>query len=209
MKIFYDLEFLERGPELPIRPVSIGLVRDDGEELYLINRDMPLSLVANSPFLQLNVLPHLPIKMNFGAGAIVEWDGEHDDIHLVHPIDVIADRVKEFILEGYDVEEYGKPQLWAYYGAYDHVVLCQLFGTMVDLPPGIPMFTNDLMQEWGRLGQPPILPSQANEHRAVDDARWNAEAFAELEDWRRFEDKHGKAGSEPDIINAYRIWQNR
>jgi hypothetical protein len=65
-----------------------------------------------------------------------------------------------------------QPHLWADYGAYDHVVLCQLWGRMIDLPEGVPMFTSDLQTERGRLGSPD-LPSMPNvtEHNALSDAR--------------------------------------
>lgn len=60
------------------------------------------------------------------------------------------------------------------YGAYDHVVLCQLFGRMIDLPKGFPMWTNDLRQETERLGVNraadfPVQPD--GEHNALADAR--------------------------------------
>lgn len=35
---------------------------------------------------------------------------------------------------------------YGYYSAYDHVALCWLFGKMIDLPKGFPMYTNDLKQ---------------------------------------------------------------
>lgn len=35
---------------------------------------------------------------------------------------------------------------YGYYSAYDHVSLCWLFGKMIDLPKGFPMYTNDLKQ---------------------------------------------------------------
>lgn len=186
MKIFHSVKYLERGPELPIKPISVGMVRDDGEELYVINMDMQLSVVVNSLQIQLNVLPYLPIRVTGQASSImnsvIEWDGEHEDIHRVVAADQMASLVKNFILD-YDQEEYGKPELWSYYGAVDYVVLCQLFGAMADLPPGLPLYTNDLVQEWNRLGQPATLPASPTEHRAIDDARWNQLAYDELEKW--------------------------
>lgn len=38
------------------------------------------------------------------------------------------------------------PVLHAYYGAYDHVAFCWLFGKMIDLPKGFPMYSIDLKQ---------------------------------------------------------------
>jgi hypothetical protein len=85
----------------------------------------------------------------------------------VKPRHVIAREVRDFILA-----EPG-PQLWAWYGAYDHVALCQLWGRMIDLPDGVPMWTNDLKQECERLGNPEVPQQAAGEHNALADARHN------------------------------------
>lgn len=37
-------------------------------------------------------------------------------------------------------------ELYSYYGAYDHVVFCWLFGKMIELPNGLPKFSYDLIQ---------------------------------------------------------------
>lgn len=39
------------------------------------------------------------------------------------------------------------PEFYAYYADYDWVVFCQLFGTMMQLPKGLPMYCIDLKQE--------------------------------------------------------------
>jgi hypothetical protein len=36
--------------------------------------------------------------------------------------------------------------LYGYYSAYDHVAFCWLFGKMIDLPKGFPMYSKDLKQ---------------------------------------------------------------
>jgi hypothetical protein len=56
------------------------------------------------------------------------------------------------------------------------VALAQLFGTMVDLPHGIPMYTNEFMQEWRRAGKPPLPGKPENAHNALADAAWLAAA---------------------------------
>ena len=45
-------------------------------------------------------------------------------------------------------------ELWAWYAAYDHVVLAQLWGPMPALPREIPRFTKDLRQLWDDRGRP-------------------------------------------------------
>ena len=51
-------------------------------------------------------------------------------------------------------------ELWAWYAAYDHVVLAQLWGAMPALPREIPRFTKDLRQLWDDRGRP-TLPDAA------------------------------------------------
>lgn len=70
-----------------------------------------------------------------------------------------------------------KPEIWAYYADYDWVVFCQLFGTMMDLPEGFPMYCRDIKQECDRLGNPKLPEQGKGEHNALDDARWNKKAY--------------------------------
>lgn len=82
------------------------------------------------------------------------------------------------------------PELYAYYADYDWVVFCWLFGNMINLPKGFPMYCRDLKQtlderanklDMGKdidakvnyiksMGK---YPKQTNEHNALADARWN------------------------------------
>ena len=95
--------------------------------------------------------------------------------------ETIAEKVAEFIGatlcdEGEEPAHYfldgnkSTPEIWADYGSYDWVAFCQLFGAMVDLPSGFPMYINDIQQERRRLGVE--LPEQASgHHNALKDAR--------------------------------------
>ncbi len=173
MKIFYDTEFLEDGAT--IRLISIGMVAEDGRELYRIADDAELiSDAYGHAWLRANVIPHLPIVHKTSLDDWWNWDDEHADWPAINTREDIADDVRQFIQATPDAE------LWAYYAAYDHVALCQLFGRMVDLPEGVPMWTNDLQQEIVRAGNP-TLPKQAGaEHNALADARWNRDVYASL-----------------------------
>lgn len=169
MRIWYDVEFVERGRDLPIQLVSIGMVREDGAELYRINPEC-LSNVSKHPWLSVNVGPYLPIK---ALPGILSWDEEHPEYqHVSMSLDGLIDDVLTFIQ--------GTPnaELWAYYGAYDHVVLCQLFGSMAELPAGVPMLTEDVQQHWKWFGNGKPLPDEPWKlHHAMDDARWTRDAF--------------------------------
>lgn len=164
--IWYDTEFLEDGKTIEL--ISIGMVREmDGAELYLVNWDMPIKRISKSPWLMDNVVPNLPKAYGDWRNHMPKrWLFNYDDPAVVGHTE-IADRVREFITADPD------PDLWAWYGAYDHVVLCQLWGAMVDLPTGIPMWTNDVQQEWRRLGDPEVIPEQdpSGLHNALADAR--------------------------------------
>jgi hypothetical protein len=92
------------------------------------------------------------------------------------------EEIKADILTFMDVEKYGTPELYGYYSAYDHVAFCQLFGTMMDLPNGFPMYTRDLKQ-WADQLEVSTLPEQeSGEHNALDDAKWNRVVYEYLDD---------------------------
>lgn len=155
MKIFYDEEFIDDGRTIDL--ISIGMVAEDGRELYMESADCDLKKA--SEWVQNNVLPYLtgPTYANT----------------------TIATAVRDFC----DPEKYGKPEFWGYYSSYDHVALCQLFGTMMDLPSGWPMLTYDLRQWADSMGITEPLDQFVpvkNDHHALFDARWCREAYRYL-----------------------------
>lgn len=147
MKYFFDTEFHEDGHTIDL--ISIGIVAEDGREYYAVNQDAGWGRIAFNDWLCANVVPHLP--------AYDEWK----------PKAQIRDEVKDFLL----IDRQPDPELWAWFSAYDHVVLAQLFGTMMDLPSGIPMYTNDVrsLVDWTGVDK---LPKQTGaQHDALADAR--------------------------------------
>lgn len=184
-KIFYDAEFLEDGRTIEL--ISLGMVREDGKTLYAINDKLlrpehdklagPGSLyarVCEHDWLMDNVVPHLPLisrdgrelthkkRSPLGPGFFT-LDPEHP---AVLPKRLIRAQVREFVL-GVD-----EPELWSWYCSYDHLVLCQLFGKMNDLPTGFPMHTNDVMTLATLAGgrQPDEPMQQTTAHDALADA---------------------------------------
>ena len=73
----------------------------------------------------------------------------------------------------------------AWFGAYDHVALCQLWGAMPALPRPIPRFTRELRQRWDDVGQPALPPKPTGTHDALVDARYNLERWNAMEAVRR------------------------
>ncbi|HEY5834996.1 3'-5' exoribonuclease domain-containing protein [Streptomyces sp.] len=171
--IDYDLEFLEDGHTIEL--ISIGMVADDGREYYAVNSEMPVDRILANHWLKANVWPHLPLrgyKPWPQINALQVSDGVLDlSDSRVKPRFVIANEVRDFI----QATDAVTPKLWADYGAYDHVALCQLWGTMARLPLGVPMWTHDLQQEIERLGiDYSELPQQMEgAHDALADARHN------------------------------------
>ena len=152
MRYWYDCEFIDDGRTIDL--ISIGIVAEDGRELYLESADFDRGK-ANQ-WVRENVFPHL-------KGGECRWP---------------LRSIKVTLLDFFDIEEYGEPELWGYYSAYDHVAFCQLFGTMMDLPKGYPMLTYDIKQWCDALGNP-RLPEQGEDehHHALADARWNKLAW--------------------------------
>jgi hypothetical protein len=171
MKYWYDTEFIEDGKTLDL--ISIGIVAEDGREYYAQNRGCHFRRASD--WVRANVYPHLSY---FDRKRMRPCDGYYDAPNarnIWRPHSEIANDVRRFC----DPERYGTPELWGYYAAYDHVALCQLFGTMMDLPKGWPMWTHDLMQYRESLGLDYLTfpPQDEGEHNALADARWNRQAF--------------------------------
>ncbi|MBT0565286.1 polyadenylate-specific 3'-exoribonuclease AS [Williamsia sp. CHRR-6] len=148
MRYFYDTEFIEDGRTIEL--VSIGVVAEDGREFYAVSTEFDPARAGD--WVRTNVLGQLP------SPASKAWQSRRQ----------IRDRLLEFL-----TETPGDIELWAWIGAYDHVALCQLWGSMTALPRPIPRFTRELKQHWESVGRPELPPAPANAHDALADARHN------------------------------------
>jgi hypothetical protein len=153
MRYWFDTEFIEDGKTIDL--LSIGIVAEDGRCLYLESSECNLDRA--SPWVRENVIPHMKGE---------RWNRV-----------AIATDVRSFM----GPERYGKPEVWAYYAAYDWVALCQLFGAMVDLPKGWPMYCRDVKQLCDDLGNPKLPEQGKGEHHALADAKWTREAWEFLQ----------------------------
>lgn len=177
MRLYYDTEFIERGPGHPIDLISIGVVADDDwvgrGEFYAVSLAAPLEHIQEHPWLMDNVVPHLPMEVDeYGH---LTFDPSHQDWENVWAPAQIRDDLVAFIQATQAASDDQTLELWGWYADYDHVVLAQLFGTMVDMPQWMPYYTRDLKQEADRLGVRVPLPMPEAEHNALADARWNRE----------------------------------
>lgn len=134
--------------------LSIGVVAEDGRTYYAESDECDQTKASR--WVINNVLPHLK--------------GEYK------PRKVIAAELIAFMGE--------KPEIWAYYADYDWVALCQLFGTMMDLPKGWPMYCRDVKQLCDSVGNPQLPKQESQEHHALADAVWTKRAWDFLNDYQ-------------------------
>lgn len=151
MRYFFDTEFIEDGKTIDL--ISIGVVAEDGREFYRCSNEARLELASD--WVRANVFPHLaPTQAS-------DWVSRHE----------LRDQLAQFIGDDPKIE------FWAYYADYDWVALCQLFGTMMDLPRQFPKFCMDLKQLSVMCGSPKHPEQDGDEHHALADARWNMRLY--------------------------------
>jgi hypothetical protein len=173
-RFYLDTEFIEDGKTIEL--ISIGMVSSEGHEYYAINRDCHFERADE--WVRTNVLAKLPWPWPMATqhdfrGSAMPVLREHLDTPPWSPLSAIKPELLAFIRQHPPPYEF-----WAYFADYDWVVFCQLFGRMIDLPDGFPMFCCDLKQEMKRQGiRREELPPIANEHDALSDARWVKRCF--------------------------------
>ena len=140
-RYFIDTEFAESPGQLDL--ISIGIACEDGRTYYAEMEDGWNPARCNE-WVRANVLPSLtgPVKRR----------------------DVVRDQVFDFVVAGEHA-----PEFWGYYADYDWVAFCWLFGAMIDLPAGWPMFCRDLKQVAEERGVK--LPHSNDDHHALADAQ--------------------------------------
>lgn len=156
MRFWLDTEFYENGRTIEL--ISVGVVDENGQTLYA---EVPnaLELANRTQWLSVNVAPHLTQRILSDRSSLR---------HTYHRWQ-IAGQLVTFMGE--------KPEIWGYYADYDWVAICQLFGTMMQLPKGWPMYCRDVKQWADDLGIDKIDVPQKNEHHALADALWTRDAW--------------------------------
>jgi hypothetical protein len=168
MRYFIDTEFWETPGE--ITWISVGIVAEDGRELYFENDIFPWSLVdeyavkegpeGDTPrWLLENVWPQLR-------------RGDHE---------MSSAEARDAMSAFFGDDE--SPEFWAWYGDYDWVVFCWLWGRMIDLPKHFPMFCRDFRQIVGMFGirGKDLATESGQAHDALHDAKWLRDAFLVFE----------------------------
>src|SRR5688500_10884999 len=161
-RYFYDCEFIEDGRLIDL--VSIGVVDEHGREFYAVSTEFDDSRAL--PWVRRNVLDKLP------SPADKAWRSRER----------IRDDLYEFLVE--PLQPGDEMELWAWFAAYDHVALAQLWGAMPALPREIPRFTRDLRQRWDDVGRPKLPAPPVDAHDALADARHNLARWKVIEEQR-------------------------
>lgn len=152
--------------------ISIGIVAEDGREYYAISKDFNLKEAWNRYqvetthadgiegidfqtkvyWLRDNVLIpmyHADTKCQFPSPSYNEYKQFIQDTGKSNK--QIAKEIQIFIKDTKDyLEGMSEIEFYSYYGDYDWVIFCWLFGSMIDLPKGFPMYCIDLKQELDR-----------------------------------------------------------
>lgn len=158
--IYVDTEFSEDGNNRPIEPLSVGMVKASGETLYVCNREANFN--ACNDWVKKNVLPNMTGEPNEWVKLVLNPMAEG-----LSPVWKTKVEIKQAILDfvGNDT-----PVWVAWFADYDHVVVSQLFGAMVLLPRGWPMYTIDLKQVADAYGNPRMPVNDDDKHNALSDA---------------------------------------
>lgn len=214
MRYFLDTEFIECAKQRRVlgirigKPVptvdliSIALVAEDGREFYALNADCELEYAWENKWVRDNVL--LPIWMQHtspGVRYVFVHFSLEEMRHIFRRHGLKAGQLRWNLLtfcfpgayekwvgsmdEFWQMGKEERPEFYGYYADYDWVVFCQLFGRMIDLPNGFPMYCRDLKQLMDEAGmtsdeKDALCPDPKDAHNALADARWNRDFHATL-----------------------------
>lgn len=196
MKYFIDFEFIEGlhkslfGKRRHfIDLISVGIVGEDGREYYAISNEF--NPKDADGWVKDNVINSLPDKkVSFYDSPRVRQEALYWKSNSQ-----IAKEIIKFCDPTMFLHNNAEPDLefYGYYADYDWVLLCSLFGRMIDLPKGFPMYCKDLKQILDQkailytplnldanlkmITDKPNYPKQSNEHNALVDAKWNRELY--------------------------------
>ncbi len=177
MKYYFDCEFIEDGKTIDL--ISIGIISENGHKFYHQNSEFAPELASDWVWKNVySKLEHFSQRRsvrscNGGAG----YGGDREDCGFGNcpwlKREAIANEIGHFC----NPRVYGPPEFWGYYADYDWVALCQLFGTMMNLPEGWPKYCRDVKQLCDDLGNPKLPPQDPEgEHHALKDAIWTMDA---------------------------------
>lgn len=188
MKYWLDCEFLDTGTTIDL--VSIGIVCEDGRELYLqsceFNIDKASPWVREHVIMHLSLCPSVLTNPGYSLGTVYGAMAQHSrgQCTFEDPAKGIIGgqtdcpwrtrtQIKNELLAFMDIKQYGTPEWIMWCGGYDYVAICQLFGTMMDLPECWPHSITDLqyLLDQDSVSDEDLPPQEGTAHNALSDAR--------------------------------------
>lgn len=206
MKFFFDCEFNEyvREGTNTIDLFTLAIVADEdashreGKSLYMVFKDFNIEDAWDKYqiedgqkvfWLRDNVLQPFfeqvchqeekerPFTKETLKEAVQEWG-------------YTKEQAQKKIIEFIQPEKEDYVEFWGYYADYDWVVFCWIFGRMIDLPEGFPMFCHDIKQD---------MPSTFNkddyefktlpDHTALTDTYYQRELYHFVQEHKRLQAK--------------------
>ena len=198
-----------RKPIDTIELISIAITAENGRSYYAVCYDFDLNAAWDNWWLKDNVLKpiyeeflrkrsayekqnHYGLSEPFSKKSMNYLLGAFGKSRLE-----IANELKQFVWRAsgihdpYAITNWGDVkhrfpvEFYGYYADYDWVVFCWLFGRMIDLPPGFPMYCKDLKQMMDERGldgawRTANHPDPENEHDALTDALWNRALYDKI-----------------------------
>lgn len=166
-RFFLDTEFIETDHSEPVRLVSLGVVDENGREFYAETLEAR-NLTGADAWFHENVVPHLNTTKNPQWG----WKTRPD----------ICRELSEFVADG--CKDGSRPEFWGYFADYDWMLVSQLYGRLINAPKSWPKVCFDIRQLMYHMRvSKKELPKQTGAlHNALEDAKWNREAFKFLAD---------------------------
>ena len=194
MNYYIDFEFAEGWASALLHKthhfidlIQVGIVCSDGREYSALNSQY--SYRRCNDWVREHVIKKLYWKYVSGDQRN-RWDEHNFHQHYGKTEKEIADEILIFT----SVSDLHSPSInfYGYYCDYDWVLLCTLYGNMVDLPKAWPMYCRDLKQMLDERAEAlplnpgatledriahirgvPGYPATYMEHDALEDARWN------------------------------------
>ncbi len=144
----YWFDFEFEEDGVTIEPISVGFISDSSRTYYAEFAEYDRENAP--PWLAENVIPKLT--------------------GVIKPKDEIAADLIRYLADF--------PEIWGWFGSYDWVALCQLYGRMIDLPKNWPKFQLETMNYV--KSQKQIISRTTPEHHALMDAMWQKEMWESL-----------------------------
>ncbi len=186
-KFYIDTEFIERfhkpffdKKRHVIDLISIGIVAENGKEYHAISNEYRYK--DASLWVKENVIH--PLYKQTVSCSQRQFLYE-SDFHKRYgkSNEEISKEIRSFVYK--ESNSLDNIQFIGYYADYDWVLLCSLFGTMINLPAKFPMYCYDLKQLMDEKGltkewKNKTCPEPENGHDALADARWNMKFHQEI-----------------------------